>query len=39
MSKKPIRKLEDLQGMKILAQGFSPEAAKALTSRWSFSIQ
>ena len=30
MSKKPIRKLEDLQGMKILAQGFSPEAAKAL---------
>lgn len=30
MSKKPIRKLEDLQGMKILAQGFSPDAAKAL---------
>ena len=30
MSKKPIRRLEDLQGMKILAQGFSPEAARAL---------
>jgi TRAP-type transport system periplasmic protein len=30
MSKKPIRKLEDLQGIKLLAQGFSPEAAKAL---------
>jgi TRAP-type C4-dicarboxylate transport system substrate-binding protein len=29
-SKKPIRKLEDFQGMKIVAQGFSPEAAKAL---------
>ena len=30
LSKKPIRKLEDLQGMKIGAQGFSPEVAKAL---------
>lgn len=30
MSKRPIRKLEDLQGMKISAQGFAPEAAKAL---------
>jgi len=29
-SKKPIRKLEDFQGMKIVAQGFAPEAAKAL---------
>ena len=30
LSKKPIRKIEDLQGMKIGAQGFSPEVAKAL---------
>ncbi len=30
MSKKPIRKLEDMKGLKIVAQGFSPEAAKAL---------
>lgn len=30
LSKKPIRKIEDLQGMKIGAQGFSPEIAKAL---------
>jgi TRAP-type C4-dicarboxylate transport system substrate-binding protein len=30
LSKKPIRKLEDLQGMKVGAQGFSPEVAKAL---------
>jgi TRAP-type C4-dicarboxylate transport system substrate-binding protein len=30
LSKKPIRKLEDLQGMKIGAQGFSPDVAKAL---------
>lgn len=30
MSKKPIRKLEDLQGLKVVAQGFSPDVAKAL---------
>lgn len=30
MSKKPIRKLEDLKGLKVIAQGFEPEAAKAL---------
>lgn len=30
MSRKPIRKLEDLKGLKVLAQGFEPEAAKAL---------
>lgn len=30
LSKKPIRKLEDLQGLKVGAQGFSPEVAKAL---------
>jgi len=30
LSKKPIRRLEDLQGLKIGAQGFSPDVAKAL---------
>ena len=30
MSRKPIRKLEDLKGLKVIAQGFEPEAAKAL---------
>lgn len=30
MSRKPIRKLEDLKGLKVIAQGFDPEAAKAL---------
>ena len=30
MSKRPIRKLEDFRGMKIVAQGFPPEAARAL---------
>jgi len=30
MSRKPIRKLEDMRGLKIIAQGFDPEAAKAL---------
>jgi len=30
MSRKPIRKLEDMQGLKVIAQGFDPEAAKAL---------
>ncbi len=30
MSRKPVRKLEDLKGMKVIAQGFDPEAAKAL---------
>jgi TRAP-type C4-dicarboxylate transport system substrate-binding protein len=30
LSKKPIRKLEDLQGLKIGAQGMSPDVAKAL---------
>ncbi|UCD78816.1 MAG: TRAP transporter substrate-binding protein DctP [Desulfobacterales bacterium] len=30
MSRKPIRKLEDMQGLKIIAQGFDPLAAKAL---------
>ena len=30
LSKKPIRKLEDLQGLKVGAQGFSPDVAKAL---------
>ncbi len=30
LSKKPIRRIEDLQGLKIGAQGFSPEIAKAL---------
>lgn len=30
MSKKPIRKLEDLKGLKIIAQGLSPDTAKAL---------
>jgi TRAP-type C4-dicarboxylate transport system substrate-binding protein len=30
MSKRPVRRVEDLRGMKILAQGFAPEAAKAL---------
>ncbi len=30
MSKKPIRKPEDLKGLRVIAQGFSPEAAQAL---------
>lgn len=30
MSRKPVRRLEDLRGMKIVAQGFPPEAARAL---------
>jgi TRAP-type C4-dicarboxylate transport system substrate-binding protein len=30
MSVKPIRKLEDMKGLKVIAQGFDPEAAKAL---------
>lgn len=30
LSKKPIRRLADLQGLKVGAQGFSPEVAKAL---------
>lgn len=30
MSRKPIRKLEDMQGLKVIAQGFDPDAAKAL---------
>jgi TRAP-type C4-dicarboxylate transport system substrate-binding protein len=30
MSRNPIRKLEDMQGLKIIAQGFDPLAAKAL---------
>ena len=30
MSKKPVRKWEDLSGMKIIAQGFPPELAKAM---------
>ena len=30
MSRSPIRKLEDMQGLKIIAQGFDPLAAKAL---------
>ena len=30
MSKKPIRKPEDLKGLRVIAQGFSPEAAEAL---------
>ena len=30
MSRKPIRKLEDMKGLKIIAQGFDPDAAKAL---------
>lgn len=30
MSRKPIRKLEDLKGLKVLAQGFEPAAAEAL---------
>lgn len=30
MSKKPVRRWEDLNGMKIIAQGFSPELAKAM---------
>ena len=30
LSKTPIRKLEDLQGLKVGAQGFSPDVAKAL---------
>ena len=30
LSKKPIRRLEDLQGLKVGAQGMSPEVAKAL---------
>lgn len=29
MSKKPIRKLEDLRGLKVIAQGVGPETAKA----------
>ena len=32
MSKKPVRRWEDLAGMKIIAQGFPPELAKAM--RW-----
>ena len=30
LSKKPIRRIEDLQGLKVGAQGMSPEVAKAL---------
>ncbi len=30
MSKKPIRKPEDLKGLRVIAQGFSPEASQAL---------
>jgi len=30
LSKKPIRKLEDLQGLKVGAQGMSPDVARAL---------
>ena len=30
MSKKPVRRWEDLNGMKVIAQGFSPELAKAM---------
>jgi TRAP-type C4-dicarboxylate transport system substrate-binding protein len=30
MSRKPIRKLEDMKGLKVIAQGFEPEAAQAL---------
>ena len=30
MSKKPVRRWEDLSGMKIIAQGFPPELAKAM---------
>jgi TRAP-type C4-dicarboxylate transport system substrate-binding protein len=30
MSKKPIRKWEDLAGLKVIAQGFPPEAAKLM---------
>ena len=30
LSKKPIRKLEDLQGLKVGAQGMAPDVAKAL---------
>lgn len=30
MSKRPIRKLDDLQGLKVASQGFSPDVAKAL---------
>ena len=30
LSKKPIRRLEDLQGLKVGAQGMSPDVAKAL---------
>jgi len=32
MSKKPVRKWEDLAGMKIIAQGFPPELAKAMNA-------
>ncbi|MFM9888494.1 MAG: TRAP transporter substrate-binding protein DctP [Burkholderiales bacterium] len=30
MTKKPVRRLEDLRGMKVVAQGFPPDAARAL---------
>lgn len=30
LSKKPIRSVEDMRGLKVAAQGFSPEVAKAL---------
>jgi TRAP-type C4-dicarboxylate transport system substrate-binding protein len=30
MSKKPIRKLEDMKGLKVIVQGFEPEVADAL---------
>jgi TRAP-type C4-dicarboxylate transport system substrate-binding protein len=30
MSKKPIRRLEDMKGLKVIAQGFEPEVADAL---------
>jgi TRAP-type transport system periplasmic protein len=30
MSRKPIRKMEDLKGLKVIAQGFEPAAAKKL---------